>query len=82
NMANITEIRSIFFNVNDPFEVPDEEFNDNLWPLVTNIWTQFSSNNLQNGDSWKIYVCRFMKHRTSSTRQEDVPNDKRRKSHI
>ncbi|CAG8437974.1 1023_t:CDS:2 [Scutellospora calospora] len=50
-----TEIRSLFFNVGDPFEVTEEDFNNDLWPL---------------------------KHQNSSTRQEDIPNDKQRKTNI
>lgn len=77
-----TELWSLFFNIKDHFEVPDEEFDNILWPLVTNIWTLFDLYKFKNGDFWKVYVCRFIKHRNSSTRQEDVPIEKRRKTNI
>jgi hypothetical protein len=34
------------------------------------------------GDEWTVYACRLLKHRKSSTRQEDVESGKRRKTNI
>ena len=77
------EKRNLIFNINDTLEIPIEDFNNNWWPLVTNVWTQWNSCRLSNGDFWKVFVCRFMKHRESSKRQqENIPNNKRRKTAI
>jgi len=62
-----TEKRMRLFNVNEPIELPIEEFEKSWWPLVTNIWTQYNSHKFVNGDSWKIYVCHLAKHQESST---------------
>lgn len=75
-----TEKRMRLFNVNEPIELPIEEFEKSWWPLVTNIWTQYNSYKFVNGDSWKIYVCRLAKHRESSTRQEGISIDRRRQT--
>jgi hypothetical protein len=75
-----TEKRMCLFNVNEPIELPIEEFEKSWWPLVTNIWTQYNSYKFVNGDSWKIYVCRLAKHRESSTRQEGISIDRRRQT--
>lgn len=73
--------RAVFFNVKEPFEMSAEEF-DELWPLVSNIWVGWGRNTLDNGDSWKVWSCRFAKHKKSSTRKEGVPDNKRRKTMI
>ena len=72
--------RTLFFNVKDIFEVSDEEFDNNWWPLISNVWTQYNSCKLVNGDSWKVFACRLTKHRDSSIRQEGIPIEKRRKT--
>ncbi|RIB05455.1 hypothetical protein C2G38_2219602, partial [Gigaspora rosea] len=64
------------------FEVPMEEFNAEWWPLVTNVWMKFNYRNHVNGNSWKTFVCRFNKPFKSSTRKEDVPSEKRRKTKV
>ena len=69
------------FNVSESFEITQEEFKI-LWPLVTNIWTQFSSGSPMKGDEWTVYACHLLKHCKSSTRQEDVESGKRRKTNI
>ncbi len=43
--------RALFFNINQPFEIPLEEFDNNWLPLVSNIWTRFAYRNLNNGNS-------------------------------
>src|SRR6185369_15390838 len=37
------EKRFLLFNVGSLFEVPEEEFDKNWWPLVSNVWTQYNS---------------------------------------
>ncbi|RIB00070.1 hypothetical protein C2G38_2235764 [Gigaspora rosea] len=74
--------RLLLFNVGEPFEIPLQEFDDDWWPLVSNIWTVFSHKNLVNGDSWKTFTCRFAKSSPSSSRKEDVPPEKCRKTKI
>ncbi|RHZ78348.1 hypothetical protein Glove_165g82 [Diversispora epigaea] len=74
--------RILLFNVQQPFEVPMKEFDDEWWPLVTNIWIKFSHKDNVNGNSWKTFVCRFNKHFQSSTRKEDIPSTKRRKTKV
>ena len=74
------EKRARLFNVYEPFEISMEEFN-NEWPLVSNVWTRWNSWKLANGDEWKIFACRFLKHNQSSTRKEDPSmGTKRRKT--
>ncbi|CAB5190677.1 unnamed protein product [Rhizophagus irregularis] len=69
--------RILLFNVNQPLELSIEEFDKEWWPLVSNIWTGgFSCKNNVNGDSWKVFVCRFKKHNKSSTQKEGIPNEK------
>ncbi|PKY23585.1 hypothetical protein RhiirB3_437841 [Rhizophagus irregularis] len=73
------EIRNLLFNVDCSLEIPIDDFNENWWPLITNIWTKWTSYKHVNGDVWKVFACRLMKFRESSTRQkENVPSDKRR----
>ena len=77
------EKRALLFNVGSPFEVPEEEFNKNWWPLVSNIWTQYNSRKHINGDTCKVFTCRFTKHRESSERKnEETPTKKRRTTMI
>ncbi|CAB4374487.1 unnamed protein product [Rhizophagus irregularis] len=72
------EIRNLPFNVDCSLEIPIDDFNENWWPLITNIWTKWTSNKHVNGDVWKVFACRLMKFWESSTRQkENVPSDKR-----
>lgn len=83
-LTNFTpdEKRAFLFNVKDTLEILEEEFDNSWWPLVSNIWTQYNSCKLNNGDSWKVFTCRFTKHRESSTRKNDIPNSKRRATMI
>ena len=53
-----------------------EEFDKEWWPLVSNIWTRFCYKNNVNGDSWKVFTCRFNKHNKSSTQKEGIPHEK------
>uniref|UniRef100_U9TK54 Uncharacterized protein n=1 Tax=Rhizophagus irregularis (strain DAOM 181602 / DAOM 197198 / MUCL 43194) TaxID=747089 RepID=U9TK54_RHIID len=79
--SNLTpnEKRDLLFDVDRTLEIPMEVFNDEWWPLVSNIWTKWDSYEYVNGDIRKTFACRFMKHRESSTREkENVPNEKRR----
>jgi len=50
--ANFTakEKQNLLFNVNCSLEIPIDDFNENWWPLVTNIWTQWNSYKQSNGD--------------------------------
>ena len=34
------EKRDLFFNVDRTLEIPMEDFNNEWWPLVSNIWTK------------------------------------------
>ncbi|PKC57479.1 hypothetical protein RhiirA1_472440 [Rhizophagus irregularis] len=73
------EIRNLLFNVDCSLEIPIDDFNENWWPLITNIWTKWTSYKHVNGDVWKVFACCLMKFWESSTRQkENVPSDKRR----
>ncbi|RGB36649.1 hypothetical protein C1646_813916, partial [Rhizophagus diaphanus] len=47
------EIRSLLFNVDCSLEIPIDDFNENWWPLITNIWTKWTSYKHVNGDVWK-----------------------------
>ena len=73
--------RALLFNVKEPFEMTSAEFDD-LWPLVSNVWVRWGASTLANGDSWKVWSCRFAKHNKSSTRQEGIPDIKRRKTMV
>ncbi|RHZ51825.1 hypothetical protein Glove_469g15 [Diversispora epigaea] len=74
--------RELLFNVNQPFEVPMCEFDEEWWPLVSNIWTRYNYKNHTNGNSWKTFACHFTKHNPSSMRKEGIPDEKRRKTKI
>ncbi|RHZ85314.1 hypothetical protein Glove_67g30 [Diversispora epigaea] len=76
------EKRALLFNIKNTLEISEEEFDNSWWPLVSNVWTQFNSCKLNNGDSWKVFTCRFTKHRESSTRKENIPIKKRRTTMI
>ena len=45
------EKRALLFNIKDTLEISEEEFDNSWWPLVSNVWTQFNSCKLNNGDS-------------------------------
>ncbi|RHZ48437.1 hypothetical protein Glove_551g6 [Diversispora epigaea] len=49
---------------------------------ITNIIVTDSITNNINRNSWKTFVCRFNKHFQSSTRKEDIPNRKCRKTKV
>ena len=71
------EKRELLFDVDRSLEIPIDDFNENWWPLVSNIWTKWNLYKQVNGDIWKVFGCRFMKFRESSTRQkENIPNEK------
>jgi hypothetical protein len=68
--SNLTseEKRNLLFVVDRTLEIPLEVFNNEWWPLVSNIWTEWGSYKFVNGDTRKMFACRFMKHRKSSSR--------------
>ncbi len=71
------EKRDLLFDVDCSLEIPIDDFNENWWPLVSNVWTKWNSYKHANGDVWKVFGCRFMKFWESSTRQkENIPNEK------
>jgi MULE transposase domain len=74
---NPDQKRHLLFNVEKPLELSIEDFDKNWWPLVSNIWCLYSYKNNVNGNSWKVFLCRFNKHYKSSTRKEDVSHEKR-----
>lgn len=75
--------RNLLFDVDCSLEIPIDDFNENWWPLITNVWTKWNSCQHANGDFWKVFACRLMKFRESSTRQkENIPNEKRRVTKI
>jgi hypothetical protein len=45
---------------------------------VSNVWTRFNYKNNVNGNSWKVFVCRYSKPNKSSTRKEGISSEKRR----
>ncbi|PKY51082.1 hypothetical protein RhiirA4_531978 [Rhizophagus irregularis] len=55
------EIRSLLFNVDCSLEIPIDDFNKNWWPLITNIWTKWTSYKHVNGDVWKVFACCLIK---------------------
>lgn len=77
----LEEKRARFFNVGEPFEVSAKEFDEELWPLVSNIWVQYVAKNPVKGQ-WIAYSCRLSKLKKSSIRKVDVPDNKRRKTGI
>ncbi|PKY57815.1 hypothetical protein RhiirA4_510990 [Rhizophagus irregularis] len=79
--ANLTpdEKRGLLFDVTCPLEIPIEDFDENWWPLVSNIWTQWNSYKQANGNVRKDFACRLTKYQESSSRQkENVSIEKRR----
>jgi hypothetical protein len=68
--SNLTseEKRDLLFDVGCTLEIPTDDFNNEWWPLVSNIWTKWDSYKFVNsGDIRKTFACHFMKHRESST---------------
>lgn len=59
--------RNLLFNVNRPLELSMQVFDDEWWPLVSNVWTGFNLKKQVNGDSSQTYMYRFTKHNKSST---------------
>ena len=77
------EKRDLLFNVIHTLVIPMDDFNENWWPIVSNIWTQWNSSKHTDGSVRKVFACRFTKHRKSSTRQkENIPNEKLRITRI
>ncbi|RHZ57021.1 hypothetical protein Glove_395g66 [Diversispora epigaea] len=74
--------RTLLFNINQPLELSMQKFDDDWWPLVSNVWTGFNLKKKANGDSSQTYTCRFTKIRESSTRKEGIPSNKWRKTKI
>jgi hypothetical protein len=79
--AVVEDKRDLLFNVSKPLEMTCSEF-DAVWPLVSNVWVCWNKKKLANGDSWKVYTCRFEKHNKSSTRKDGIPDNKRRKTMV
>ncbi|RHZ79614.1 hypothetical protein Glove_143g4 [Diversispora epigaea] len=75
-MSNLTpdEKRNLLFDVTCSLEIPMKDFDENWWPLVSNIWTQWNSYKQTNGNIRKDFVCRLMKHRELIDRCKDSPN--------
>ena len=48
------EKRDLLFNINCTLEIPMDDFNENWWPIVLNIWTQWNSSKHTNGDVRKV----------------------------
>ena len=61
----------LLFNVIHTLVIPMDDFNENWWPIVSNIWTQWNSPKHMDGSVRKVFACRFTKHRKSSTRQKE-----------
>ncbi|CAG8530523.1 7486_t:CDS:2, partial [Cetraspora pellucida] len=52
--------RALLFNIQQLFEVPMKEFDDEWWPLVMNFWVKYSHKKLVNGNSWKTFVSWYV----------------------
>lgn len=76
------ERRASLFNVGDRLEISVNDFNEHWWPLVSNVWTERNASQKVNGDYFKVFICRHMKYKASSTRQEGIPTEKRRKTRL
>ena len=50
--SNLTpdEKRGLLFDIDCSIEILMEDFNNNWWPLVSNVWTQWNSYKQVNGD--------------------------------
>uniref|UniRef100_U9T134 FAR1 domain-containing protein n=1 Tax=Rhizophagus irregularis (strain DAOM 181602 / DAOM 197198 / MUCL 43194) TaxID=747089 RepID=U9T134_RHIID len=81
-VKHIEFLRNLLFNVEQPLELSIEEFDKEWWPLVSNIWTSFSHKNNVNGNLWEVFICRFNKPKKSSTRKEEISQEKRRVTKI
>ncbi|RHZ67799.1 hypothetical protein Glove_299g65 [Diversispora epigaea] len=46
------------------------EFDEEWWPLISNIWTRYNYKNHTNGNSWKTFACRFTKYNPSSMQKK------------
>ncbi|CAG8470748.1 3420_t:CDS:2, partial [Scutellospora calospora] len=51
--------------------VPIEDFDENWWLLVTNMWMQWNIYKYVNSDICKVFACYFTKHQSSSTWQKE-----------
>ena len=67
-----------FFNIHQPFTMSIEEF-EIKWKTIDNIWVQFGGKKILKKDhGWtKNFDCRFKKRRDSSTKEPDIPAEKR-----
>ncbi|KAK9763467.1 hypothetical protein K7432_009818 [Basidiobolus ranarum] len=72
------------------FEVPSggisfrnlQDFQE-IWSLATNFWVMYSRKRiLKHGDTATTYACRFEKNKKSSTKNPQVPANKRRNTTI
>ncbi|RHZ76598.1 hypothetical protein Glove_195g8 [Diversispora epigaea] len=73
--------RDLLFNVNQSLELSLQKFDNEWWPLVSNIWMGFNFKK-KNGDTTTTYTCHLTKCKQSSERKEGVPSNKRRKTKI
>ncbi|RUS25088.1 hypothetical protein BC938DRAFT_472638 [Jimgerdemannia flammicorona] len=58
---------ALLFNVGSPLKIPMKEFDEQWWPLISNVWTECSHYKSLNGDFWKTFSCRFAKRMKSSS---------------
>ncbi|KAJ5935673.1 Bacterial bifunctional deaminase-reductase C-terminal [Penicillium verhagenii] len=78
NPPNLSKIRRLLFECNDPIEITQEEF-DIYWPFIDNVWVKQRSNASKEGlCTTDYYMCRLRRptHRPSETRPP-LPEGKR-----
>ncbi|RUO96803.1 hypothetical protein BC936DRAFT_141428 [Jimgerdemannia flammicorona] len=71
---------ALLFNVGSPLKIPMKEFDEQWWPLISNVWTECSHYKSLNSDFWKTFSCHFAKRIKSSSRKEGVVPDKHQKT--
>ena len=69
----------LLFDVGRTLEIPMEDFNEEWWPLVSNIWTKWNLYNYVNSNTQKTFTCYFMKYCESSTWQKEMSQMKNAK---
>ncbi|KAJ6084446.1 hypothetical protein N7486_011246 [Penicillium sp. IBT 16267x] len=78
NPPNLSRIRRLLFECNDPIEITQEEF-ETYWPFIDNVWVKQRSNASKEGlCTSDYYMCRLRRptHRPSETRPP-LPEGKR-----
>ena len=81
-IMDIEQRRALLFNVGDGLKVPLGEFDEEWWPHISNVWMETSKSKRLNGDYSNIFICHFAKAKKSSTRTDDIPNDKQWKTKL